>query len=135
MKEHEQTLVEYRLTEARESLAEAKVLLREKMSNRSVMNRLYYAMFYAVLAALQGKQISASKHSGVIAAFDREFVKNMIFDKTYSKALHRAFELRQKVDYMENTVISDNDIENLTLAATDFLHAVECFRSRKDTSV
>lgn len=38
MKEHEQTLVEYRLTEARESLAEAKVLLREKMSNRSVMN-------------------------------------------------------------------------------------------------
>ena len=65
------------LTEARESLAEAKVLLREKMSNRSVMNRLYYTMFYAVPAVMQDKQIGASKHSDVIAAFDREFVKNM----------------------------------------------------------
>ena len=131
MKEHEQTLVEYRLTEARESLAEAKVLLREKMSNRSVMNRLYYTMFYAVLAVMQDKQIGASKHSGVIAAFDREFVKNMIFDKIFSKALHRAFELRQKGDYMENTVISDNDVEELMLTATDFLYAVESFLSTK----
>ena len=133
MKEHEQTLVEYRLTEARESLAEAKVLLREKMSNRSVMNRLYYTMFYAVLAVMQDKQIGASKHSGIIAAFDREFVKNMIFDKIFSKALHRAFELRQKGDYMENTVISDNDVEELMLTATDFLYAVESFLSTKDT--
>jgi uncharacterized protein (UPF0332 family) len=133
MKEHEQTLVEYRLTEARESLAEAKVLLREKMSNRSVMNRLYYAMFYAVLSVLQDKQIGTSKHSGVIAVFDREFVKNMIFDKIFSKALHRAFELRQKGDYMENTVISDKDVEELMLTATDFLYIVECFLSTKDT--
>ena len=131
MKEHEQTLVEYRLTEARESLTEAKVLLREKMSNRSVMNRLYYTMFYAVLAVMQDKQIGASKHSGVIAAFDREFVKNMVFDKIFSKALHRAFELRQKGDYMENTVISDNDVEELMLTATDFLYTVESFLSTK----
>jgi len=66
MKEHQRALIDYRLTEARESLEEAKVLLREKMSNRSVINRLYYAMFYAVLAILQDKQIGSSKHSGVI---------------------------------------------------------------------
>lgn len=71
--------------------------------------------------------------SGVIAAFDREFVKNMIFDKIFSKALHRAFELRQKGDYMENTVISDYDVEDLMLRATDFLYTVECFLSKKDT--
>ncbi len=45
------------------------------MSNRSVMNRLYYVMFYAALAMLQDKEIGSSKHSGVIAVFDREFVK------------------------------------------------------------
>jgi uncharacterized protein (UPF0332 family) len=135
MKEHEQTLVEYRLTEARESLAEAKVLLREKMSNRSVMNRLYYAMFYAVLAVMQDKQIGVSNHLGVIAACDREYVKNMIFDKIFSKALHRAFELRQKGDYMENTVISDNDVGGLMVTATDFLRTVESFLSKKDASV
>ena len=59
----------------------------------------------------------------------------MIFDKTFSKALHRTFELRQKGDYMEITVISDNDVENLMLTTTDFSYTVECFLSRKDTPV
>jgi len=40
------------LSYARESIEEANVLLREAMSYRSVMNRLYYAMFYVVLALL-----------------------------------------------------------------------------------
>lgn len=114
-------MIDYRLAEAKESLEEAKVLLREKMSNRSVMNRLYYAMFYAVLAVLQDKQIVSSKHSGMIAAFDREFVKTGMFDKRLSKALHRAFELRQKGDYMEYTAISDSDIEDLMSLTTEFL--------------
>lgn len=39
----------------------ADVLLREGMSHRSVMNRLYYAMFYALLALLQDKQVATSK--------------------------------------------------------------------------
>ncbi len=43
-------LIQYRLKEADESLKEAEVLLREGMSMRAVMNRMYYAMFYAVLA-------------------------------------------------------------------------------------
>jgi len=71
------------------------------MSNRAIINRLYYAMFYAILALLQENQLSTSKHTGAIALFDREFVKKGIFDKELSKTLHRAFELRQKGDYME----------------------------------
>ena len=66
-------LIDYRLTQARESLLEADVLMKSGMSCRSVMNRLYYAMFYAVLALLQEKQVGASKHSGAFALFDREF--------------------------------------------------------------
>jgi uncharacterized protein (UPF0332 family) len=62
------------------------------------MNRLYYAMFYAVLALLQAKHLGTSKHSGAIALFDREFVKTGIFPKELSMALHRAFALRQKGD-------------------------------------
>ena len=49
-------LVKYRLKEADDSIREAEVLLREGMSMRAVMNRLYYAMFYAVLALLQEKR-------------------------------------------------------------------------------
>ncbi|GAX59866.1 hypothetical protein SCALIN_C04_0354 [Candidatus Scalindua japonica] len=60
-------LIQYRLKEADESLKEAEVLLKEGMSMRAVMNRMYYAMFYAVLALLQQKQIATTKHSGAIS--------------------------------------------------------------------
>jgi len=75
MNDEKIALIRYRLSQARDSLREADVLLREGMSYRSVMNRLYYAMFYALLALLQDKQVGTSKHSGAISLFDREFVK------------------------------------------------------------
>jgi hypothetical protein len=53
MSDEKATLIQYRLSQARESLKEADVLLREGMSRRSVMNRLYYAVFYALLGLLQ----------------------------------------------------------------------------------
>jgi uncharacterized protein (UPF0332 family) len=74
MTENRKALIEYRLTQARDSIREADVLDQSGMSRRSVMNRLYYAMFYAVLALLQEKEMGTSKHSGAIALFDREFV-------------------------------------------------------------
>lgn len=45
MKKDIAVLIKYRLNQARESLEEARALLKESMSFRSVMNRLYYAMF------------------------------------------------------------------------------------------
>ena len=115
-------LIQYRLKEADESLKEAEVLLREGMSMRAVMNRMYYAMFYALLALLQQKQIATSKHSGAISMFDKEFVKNGIFDKELSKTLHRAFELRQKGDYMEEAEVTKEDVDEMFPKVIDFVN-------------
>ena len=60
MTENRRALIEYRLTQARDSIREADVLDQSGMSRRSVMNRLYYAMFYAVLALLQEKEMGTS---------------------------------------------------------------------------
>lgn len=118
-------LIRYRLKEARESVEEARVLLKEGMSLRSVTNRLYYAMFYAVLAALQEKRIGTSKHSGAISFFDREFVKTGLFSKEMSKTLHRAFELRQRGDYMEQAEVTREDIDEIFPGTVDFVDQVE----------
>ncbi|MEW6417822.1 MAG: HEPN domain-containing protein [Nitrospirota bacterium] len=88
MKEELLTLIQYRLRQADDSIKEAAVLLKEGMSLRSIMNRLYYAMFYTVLALLQEKQLGTSKHYGAISLFDREFIKSGILDKDLSKTLH-----------------------------------------------
>lgn|GEM_PF-1915096 len=73
-------LIQYRLKQADDSIKDATVLLKENMTFRSVTNRLYYAMFYTVLALLQERQIGTSKHAGAISLFDKEFIKSGIFD-------------------------------------------------------
>lgn len=124
MKDELLALIKYRLKEAEDSIEEAKVLLKEDMSHRAVMNRLYYTLFYAVLALLQEKQTGTSKHIGAISLFDREFIKRGVFDKELSKTLHRAFELRQKGDYMEQSDIIKEDVDEIFPKALDFVNKV-----------
>ena len=118
-------LIKYRLQQADDSMKEAEVLLKEGMSFRSVMNRLYYAMFYTVLALLQEKQLGTSKHYGAISLFDREFIKSGIFDKELSKTLHRSFELRQKGDYMEQPEITKADIDEILPKTVSFINEIK----------
>jgi len=134
MTDNRKALIEYRLTQAKDSIREADVLQQSGMSPRSVMNRLYYSMFYAVLALLQEKKLGTSKHSGVIALFDREYVKTGSFPKEMSRVLHRAFALRQKGDYMEETEVTVKDIEEIRPIAEEFVVGVEKHLSQNVTS-
>jgi uncharacterized protein len=117
-------LINSRLKQANESIEEARVLSKENISLRGVVNRLYYAMFYAVLALLQERNLGTAKHAGVISLFDKEFVKTDLFDKTMSHALHRGFEMRQKGDYMEQSTLSREEVDDLFQAAVGFVHQV-----------
>ena len=92
-------LIRYRMEQARIALDDAKYLIDGGRSPQSIVNRAYYAMFYAVLALLQKTGKVPSKHTGAISLFDTEFVKKRIFPKALSKYLHRAFEQRQVFDY------------------------------------
>ena len=127
MKKELLALIKYRLNEAEDSIKEAEVLLREDMSTRAVMNRLYYAMFYAVLALLQDKEMGTSKHAGAISLFDREFIKKGVFDEELSKTLHRAFELRQKGDYMEQAEVTKGDIDEMLPEIKGFVSKVKAY--------
>jgi len=94
-------LARYRLKQAEESIDEAAFLLQGKKSPRSVINRAYYAMFYAVLALLIFEPYASSKHSGVLGYFNRRFVKPGIFPEEMGRGINKAFDLRQRGDYRE----------------------------------
>ena len=104
-------LIEYRLEEAIESLEDAELLLKSERY-RSTINRLYYAAFYAVSAALLTRRLQYSKHSAV-SFFDKEFIKTGLFPKDYSRSLHRAFNERQQDDYMPFVEFNPDDIKKL----------------------
>ncbi len=117
-------LVDYRLSQAHETLQEAEGLFHLSLW-RGTINRSYYAMFYAVLALAVMRQQVTSKHSAVMAFFDREFVKTGIFPKDLSLAFHRAFESRQSSDYGEIFTVSDEEAKQAIENAHIFVNAIE----------
>ena len=100
--EQQTQLAHHRLRQADESLAEARFLLVGGMSTRSVVNRAYYAMFYAVLALLVFEKYASSKHSGVLGYFNQMFVAAGTIPAHLGRALNKAFDLRQRADYRED---------------------------------
>jgi uncharacterized protein len=118
-------LVEYRMAEARTALADAEFLATSNRSSQSIVNRAYYAMFYAVLALAQLRGQVPSKHSGTIAMFDREFVHTGIFPREMSKHLHAAFENRQASDYQVARVTDPEETVQMLTNARFFVEQVD----------
>lgn len=117
-------LVRYRLEQADAALDDAKFLLDGNRSPHGIVNRAYYAMFYAALALLQRTGRAPSKHAGVISIFDTEFVHKGIFPRELSREFHKAFELRQVSDYRVLESPSREQAEEVWNSAARFVAAV-----------
>jgi uncharacterized protein (UPF0332 family) len=73
MKDEIGQAIQLRLGQARETIEEA-AALREHGLWRGVINRAYYAMFYAVVALGVSRQVVLSKNTQAIAFFGREYI-------------------------------------------------------------
>jgi uncharacterized protein (UPF0332 family) len=122
-------LVQYRMEQADAALSDAKYLLDGNRSAQSVINRAYYAMFYAGLALLQKTGKVPSKHAGVIGLFDTEFALKGIFPRELSRDFHKAFELRQVSDYRALQSPSWETGRETLERATRFVRAVREYLS------
>lgn len=122
--EKRQELIRYRLKQAAESLEEAEFLLSGKMSSRSIINRAYYAMFYAVLALLVNEPYASSKHTGVLAFFNKNFIKSGLLPEALGRSLNKAFELRQRGDYREYIELTHEQVAPFIGEARNFIVAV-----------
>lgn len=76
------SLTKYRLDNALEKMESAKLLLDAGKYKDSI-GRSYYAIFTAVRAVLANDKIDFSKHAGVIAYFQKEYIKTGVFEKKY----------------------------------------------------
>ncbi|HCE57542.1 MAG TPA: hypothetical protein DER09_06945 [Prolixibacteraceae bacterium] len=90
--------VSYRLKSAFTTFDAAKVLAENGFWN-SAVNRLYYAVFYAVNALLVNNGIYSSSHSGIRSQFSMHFIKSGKLDLKYGKLLSELYDWRQKGDY------------------------------------
>lgn len=116
-------LSQYRFTCARENLEAAKVLMQVGQFKSSV-NRSYYAVFHALRSVTALDQFDSSKHSGVIAYFNRVYVKEEIFDKTLSKLVDTCYRLREKADYQDFFLVSHEMAEEQLSKAENVINLI-----------
>lgn len=124
MKDELKALAEYRLERAWESRKEAESLLRDGYFIGAI-NRIYYSIFYAARALLATKGLDSSRHSGVIALFNKNFVKEKIASTELSRIIHRAFRLRIDGDYKDFKQFSKQEAEQAFADSLIFLQEIE----------
>ena len=126
-------LIQYRLDNAKEKLESAEILLNAGKYKDSI-GRSYYAIFSAVRAILAMDRVDFSKHAGVIAYFQKEYVKTKKFDTKFSKYLQNAFQIRNVCDYDDFYIASKQDAETQIEQAKEFLEAVKNYLSEQISS-
>lgn len=97
----------------------------------SAANRSYYAIFHSIRSLLALEGVDFSKHSGVMAYFQKNYVKTGIFDKEYSKILTEAFEIRSESDYDDYYVLSREEVDEQIQNAYFFLKGIARYVNSK----
>jgi uncharacterized protein (UPF0332 family) len=112
------------LDKSEQSIDAAGLLLRDGYDDFAA-SRAYYAMFYAVEALMLDRDLSFSKHSAVIAAFGKQFVKTGIIDSRFHRSLLVAFDLRNAGDYGILHSVSKEKANQIITAAGELLTEIK----------
>ena len=108
---------------AEDSLRAARLLASEELYDATA-SRAYYAAFYAASALLIHHGLEFGKHSGVMAAIHRHFVKPGHLDTARGKELNWLFQLRTVGDYGEMHHVGADDARQAVQAAERILQAM-----------
>jgi uncharacterized protein (UPF0332 family) len=101
-------LIKYRLEQADDTILDVKLLI-ENNRLRAAVNRIYYGMFYSLLALGLANSFETSKHAQLIGWFNKEFIFKGSIDSKYGKIINKAFNRRTKSDY-DTYVIFEKEI-------------------------
>ncbi len=117
------------LRKAERSLKASRVLIDSEDYDFSI-SRIYYVMFYCTEALLLTKDLKFSKHSAVIAAFGRDFVKTGLLSQELHSYLIKGFRERQIGDYETMNLPSIEDAEEMAEDAEAFLEATRVYLTK-----
>jgi len=90
-----------------------------------VVNRLYYASFYAVIALMLSRGIKSTTHDGCRTQFGLNFIKTGIIDRRFGKHFTKLFDLRQKGDYGDLFDYDKETVEPLVFLTQEFIQEIK----------
>jgi uncharacterized protein (UPF0332 family) len=116
----------YRLTQAADCLKVAESNLQLEFYKDAV-NRSYYCIFHSMRAVLALGMYDSKKHSGVISAFNKNYIKTGLFERRFSKIISKAFQIRNRSDYEDFYVVAKDDVVQQMNNAKEFMVVAAAF--------
>lgn len=123
MSPEEKTLARLRIEKARHTLRAAHAV-HAAGEEVSVINRCYYACFYAANALLYTDLKWSKKHTGVRSILNDSYIKSDLLSEQAGRTYNELFKLRMKCDYEDDVEISKEQAEQWITKSDAFVDEV-----------
>lgn len=123
-------LISYRLEEAKETIADVQLLI-DNDRLRAAVNRIYYGMFYSLLALGLAYQFETSKHQQLLGWFNKNFIHEELIDQKFGKIINKASNRRTQGDYESYVEFDKEVILEMFGEMKEFIIKIERFLSMK----
>ncbi|MCL4550289.1 MAG: HEPN domain-containing protein [Bacteroidetes bacterium] len=117
-------LIKYRLQQAEEAVSDVELLIGNNRF-RSAVNRIYYGMFYSLLAVGLANQFESSKHAQLIGWFNKNFIYAKKVDERFGKMINKAYNRRTKSDYDTYINFDKEEIEEMFAEMKEFITEIK----------
>ncbi len=124
MPENLNELITYRIQQAYETISEVEFQIDNNYLSTAV-TRIYYGMFYVLLALALKNNFKTSKHQQLIGWFNKEFVKSGKVDTRLGSIIHKAFEDRTDSDYGIFIEFEKAEVQNKLEEMKEFISKIE----------
>ena len=122
-------LIKYRLEQARDTISVVELLI-ENMELPTAVNRIYYGMFYSLLALGLKYKFETSKHQQLLGWFNKNFIHTNKIDVRFGKILRNAFKNRRKGDYETYIEFNLEDVQLMFSEMKEFIREIDRFISK-----
>lgn len=119
-------LILYRLAEAKDTETDVELLISHDRL-RAAINRIYYSMFYSLLALGLKFEFETSKHAQLIGWFNKSFIYPGLIDSKYGKIINKAFNRRTKGDYDSYIEFEIDTVKEMYEEMKDFNDVINQF--------
>lgn len=119
-------LIKYRVEQAHKTINEVDLLIEQNLLVIAI-NRIYYGMFYVLLALALKEGFKTSKHKQLIGWFNKEYIKTEKIDRKIGKHIQNAYEDRSDGDYGVFVQFKKEEVQDKFRSMKIFIETVEGF--------
>ncbi|NLF82970.1 MAG: HEPN domain-containing protein [Candidatus Gastranaerophilales bacterium] len=122
--QHKEILIKNLIYKCDTALEDAKLALDNNRLDNA-QNRIYYAIFYIVSALGYKNDFITSKHGQLMGWFNKNFIKDGIFDIKYGEIYKKTYEYRKKSDYEFTYKPVKEKVEKLFEETSEFIEIIK----------